>query len=131
MGGTKQIVRFQLYDRGVKKVYAAALALPLLLTACANGQNFSEVAGDLRVQGRVEQSLFEPAHHTLSLDLSNAQTGRPIDALDVELKSGNSHVIHAARQSKGAYSATFSDTARVEVLILTANRAAVIALQRQ
>ena len=102
-----------------------------MLAACSGAQNFTEVAGDLRVHGSVEQSLFEPAHHTLSLNLSNAQTGRPIDALDVELKQGNSHVVHAARQSKGAYSATFTDTARVEVLILTANRAAVIALQRQ
>lgn len=115
----------------MQKVHAVLLAVPLLLSACASGQSFSEVTGDLRVQGHVEQSLFEPAHHTLSLDLSNAQTGRPVDAVDVELKSGRSHVVHAARQGKGAYSATFNDAPRVEVLILTANRAAVIALQRQ
>lgn len=102
-----------------------------MLAACANGQNFSEVAGDLRVQGHVQQSFLHPERRMLYLDLSNALTGRPVEALDVQLKFGGTHVTHAVRQSAGTYSATFDDMNRVEVLILTPNRAAVIALQRQ
>jgi hypothetical protein len=105
--------------------------VPLMAAGCSSSQSFSEVAGNVRVRGEIRQNVLEPQRRTLSVNLSNAQTGRPVDAMDVELKAGSSHTIHPMHERKGSYSASFADTDRVELLIVTSNRAAVIALQRQ
>jgi len=115
----------------VNKFKAAAPALALLVAGCSSGQNFSEVAGNLLVKGSVAQNLLSPLRRTLSLNLANATTGHPLDALDVEVKAGNARAIQAVRQQKGSYTASYTDADRVEVLIMTRDRAAVIALKRQ
>jgi hypothetical protein len=102
-----------------------------MVAGCGSAQNFSEVAGNVRVTGQVARSFFEPQDRTLSLNLANAVTGRPLNATDVEVKAGNAPPIRAVRGQAGSYTANFTDSDRVEVLIMTRDRAAVIALRRQ
>lgn len=114
----------------MNKGYGAAI-IALLLSGCSSAQNFTEVAGNLIVKGSVAQGPFSPQSRTLSLNLADAATGHPLDAQDVEIKAGNARAIRAVRHERGAYTADFTDADRVEVFIMTRDRAAVIALRRQ
>lgn len=120
-----------MYAASVRRIYVLAACAGLALVGCGPGQTFSEVSGNLRVQGIVVQDIFSPQNRTLSLNLADAQTGHAIDARSVEVKAGSTRPIRATRSSTGAYTASFSDADRVEVLIMTSDRAAVIALERQ
>lgn len=115
----------------MKRIYLLAVLAALALSGCAAQQTFSEVSGDLRVTGTVVQNLLSPQSRTLSLSLANAATGNPLDASEVEVRAGNARPVRAKRKQTGTYTADFSDADRVEVLIVTSGRAAVIALVRQ
>ena|SRR5579863_4068301 len=117
---------------GVRNIHMLAGGAALLLAGCGSAaQSFSEVTGDLRIRGSVAASALEPEQRVLSLNLASVQNGRPIDAVDVEVKPEASRAIHAVREHRGAYKASFADTGHVQVLIITRDRMAVIALQRQ
>ena len=134
LDGPQHELRFSEGSRGtiprVKRFHLVLPALVLALASCARAQSFSEVAGNLRVSGQVESDPISPQRSRLSLNLANAQTGHPLDATDVELKAGGAQPIHAMRAQTGSYTANFTNADRVEVLILTRDRAAVIALQQ-
>ncbi len=110
------------------RAIAAALALPLL-AGCA--QNFSEVAGNVRVQGSVSQNLLSPDRRRLSLHLVNARTGAPLHAMSVEVKPASGGPIQAAKIGRADYTADFADSDRVEVLIETAAGTSIFTLQRR
>lgn len=117
---------------GVRNIHVLAAGTALLLAGCGSaGQNFSEVTGDLRIRGNVAASAIEPQKRVLSLNLASVQNGRPVDAVDVEVKPAAAHAIHAVRERRGSYKASFADTRHVDVLIIMRDRMAVIALQRQ
>lgn len=115
----------------MKRIYLLTLLAALALSGCAAQQTFSEVTGDLRVTGTVVQNLLSPQRRTLSLSLANAATGHPIDANEVEVRAGNARPVRATRKQTGNYTADFPDADRVQVLIVTSGRAAIIALVRQ
>lgn len=108
--------------------------LALIVTAvagCASGQQFTSEMGSLRISGNVAENVFAPQTRTLSLHLSDANTGRPLDASDVQVKAGNERVIHAVREKTGSYTADITDAQRVNLIIVQNGRTATLALQKQ
>lgn len=114
----------------MRKIKVAALVLPVVLAGCG-GQNFSEVAGNIRVQGTVSQSILSPDHQQLSLHVPNAQTGAPLSPLAVEVKPQSGSPVRASKVAGGDYTADFPASDHVDVLIETAIGTSVITLQRQ
>lgn len=110
----------------------AALALGMAaLAGCAVQQSFSDNLDDLRISGRLSENVFQPQVRTLSLNLSDAKTGLPLDATDVQIKAGDSGVIHATRRQRGSYVADVANAQRVNLVIVQNGRTATLALQQR
>jgi hypothetical protein len=108
-------------------VIGAALAA---LTACSSAQNFSDVEGGMRIAGQLDHRFIDLQHATLSLYLTDAGTGYPIDAKEIEVRS-DGQTIAAKRDQLGSYSATVPDSDKIDVLVLARDEAARLSLKRQ
>lgn len=115
----------------MKTIASIALAAALLESGCASGQTFSDVVGPMRISGQLQENILSPQDKTLSLHVTDASTGYPIDATSVQIKTGNSRVVSANRRQLGSYEAHISGADKFEVYVVAKGQAAVIALQRQ
>lgn len=127
----KERIRFMRYAIPVKGLWIVLPVLAMLACGCSEEQKFSDVAGNLRISGDLQKNVLSPQTSTLALHLTDASTGYPLDATDVQIKPDNAQAIHAARQQLGSYIVHFTDADRVDVLVITHDRAALIALKRQ
>ncbi len=109
------------------------LALPALalLAACSSAAHFSDVVGNLRVTGDIQESHFASKAGTLDVRLYDASTGYPVDARTVEVKAGDAPAVRAARPELGTYHADLANRDRIDLFITTQDQRSVfIALQQ-
>lgn len=106
----------------------AALAA---LAGCSSTQSFTDVEGTVRISGHVQRELFNLKDTTLSLYLTDAATGYPIDAHQVQIHTADGHTVAAKRAQLGSYSATITDSDRIDVLVSAHDETARLSLKRQ
>ena len=110
---------------------SGALAALALTAACSSGRSFSDVVGNLRVTGSVNEDA-RSSRAGLHVELSDASTGHPVDARDIEVEAGRTQPVHAQRKQLGTYSAQIPNRRKIDLVITTQdNRSVFIALQRQ
>jgi hypothetical protein len=110
-------------------VVLAGLAL---LSACSSASSFTDVVGNVRVTGDVQENPLSHDKGTVNVRLYDASTGYPIDVSDVQIKAGRKPIVHAARTPLGVYSANIANRGRIDMLITTRdNRSIFLALQQR
>ncbi len=109
----------------------AIIAALAAVTGCSSAQSFSDVEGSVRISGQVQRQLINPQNTTLLLDLTDASTGYPIDAREIEVRTADGHTVSPKRAQLGSYSATIPDSDRIDVLVLAKDETARLSLKRQ
>jgi hypothetical protein len=111
--------------------YIALLAALAALAGCSSAQSFTDVEGSVRISGQVQRQLFNLKDTTLSLYLTDAATGYPIDAHDVQVHTADGRTVAAKRAQLGSYSASIPDSDRIDVLVSAHDEIARLSLKRQ
>lgn len=112
----------------VRLIAGAAAAA---LAGCSSAQDFTDVGGGVRISGELQRSLLHREVATLSLSLSDAQTGYPIDASQIEVRTDDGRTVAAKRTQLGTYSATISDSDKIDVLVFARNQTQLISLKQR
>lgn len=104
----------------------------VLLSGCASPRSFSDVVGNVRVTGEVQQNALQRDIGTVDVRLYDARTGYPIDASDVQIKAGRERSVHASRKQLGVYTADIAERHHIDLLITTRDdRSIFLALQQR
>jgi hypothetical protein len=115
----------------VKLAVIFLAALPLL-SACASARSFSDVVGNVRVTGDVQESAFASTSGTVNLQVSDVSTGSPIDVSDVQVRAGQEPAVHASRTQLGVYRANIANGSHIDLLITTRDdRSIFLALEQR
>jgi hypothetical protein len=101
------------------------------VAGCSSAQSFTDVEGSVRISGQVERQFLNPQSTTLVLDLSDASTGYPIDAHEIDVRTADGHTVSAKHAQLGSYSATVPDSDRIDVLVVAHDETARLSLKRQ
>lgn len=109
----------------------ALFAAVAILAGCSSAQSFTDVEGSLRISGQVQRQITDLQHATLSLYLTDASTGYPIDASEIDVRTSDGQTVAAKRAQLGSYSATIPDSDKIDVVVLARDQTARLSLKRQ
>lgn len=111
--------------------YIGVAILIVVLAGCSSAQTFTDVAGKVRISGKVQRPLIDLQHTILSIDLSDPATGTPIDASEIHVRTSHGQTLSAKRADVGSYSATISNSDSIDVLVSARGETAMLSLKRQ
>ena len=113
----------------MNKHLVAGVAL-LTLCACGHSTSFDQVEGGLRIQGTLDRDNLHPERDNVVIRVLDAGSGHPVDA-DVALRPQGEGPQQASRSASGTYAASIDDAQKIDVLVVTQQKAAQISLLKQ
>jgi hypothetical protein len=114
------------------KLRVVLLAGVAVLSACSSARPFTDVVGNVRVSGDVQEDAFSRETGTVNVQLYDVSTGYPVDASDVQVRAGREAAVHATRKQLGVYSANIANRRHIDLFITTRdNRSIFLALQQR
>jgi hypothetical protein len=85
----------------------------------------------VRISGQVQRQVTDLQHATLSLYLTDASTGYPLDASEIDVRTSDGRAVPAKRAQLGSYIATIPDSDRIDVVVLARDQTARLSLKRR